>query len=63
MNDNVKAIWNKAASSYEQANTSWETKTNFLNRFATLIIEECANIAEKAEPYQSADLIKKKFGI
>lgn len=63
MNDNIKAIWNKAASSHQQADTSWETKTNFLNRFATLIIEECAHIAEKAEPYKSSDLIKKNFGM
>jgi len=63
MNDNIKAILNKASSSYQQADTSWETKTNFLNRFAELIVLECAKIAENAEPYQSSDLIKQKFGL
>ena len=63
MNDNIKAIWNKASSSHQQADTSWETKTNFLNRFAELIVLECAKIAENAEPYQSSDLIKQKFGL
>ena len=32
-------------------------------RFAQLIVRECAGIAETAEPYQSSDLIKKHFGI
>jgi len=63
MNDNIKAIWNKASSSHVQAETSWETKTNFLNRFAELIIIECAEIAEKAEPNKSSDLIKRNFGL
>ena len=32
-------------------------------RFAQLIVRECAGIAEIAEPYQSSDLIKQHFGI
>ena len=32
-------------------------------RFVELIVLECANIAETAEPYQSSDLIKQHFGI
>jgi NTP pyrophosphatase (non-canonical NTP hydrolase) len=32
-------------------------------RFAQLIVRECAEIAETAEPYQSSDLIKQHFGI
>jgi NTP pyrophosphatase (non-canonical NTP hydrolase) len=32
-------------------------------RFAELIVQECASIAETAEPYQSSDLIKQHFGI
>ena len=32
-------------------------------RFAELIVRECAGIAETAEPYQSSDLIKQHFGI
>lgn len=63
MNSNIKAIWNKASSSHEQAETSWQTQQNFLNRFATLIILECADISNKAEPYNSSDLIKKHFGV
>jgi NTP pyrophosphatase (non-canonical NTP hydrolase) len=32
-------------------------------RFAQLLVRECAGIAETAEPYQSSDLIKQHFGI
>lgn len=34
-----------------------------LEKFAELIVRECAGIAETAEPYQSSDLIKKHFGV
>jgi hypothetical protein len=32
-------------------------------KFAELVVRECAGIAETAEPYQSSDLIKQHFGI
>ena len=32
-------------------------------RFAALVADRCAEIAEKAEPYQAADLIRKAFGV
>jgi NTP pyrophosphatase (non-canonical NTP hydrolase) len=32
-------------------------------RFAELIVRECAGIAETAEPYQSSELIKQHFGV
>ena len=31
-------------------------------RTAELIIKECAEIADNAEPYKASDLIKKHFG-
>jgi len=34
-----------------------------LEKFAELIVRECANIADKAEPYKSTDLILKHFGV
>jgi hypothetical protein len=34
-----------------------------VEKFAELIVRECARIAETAEPYQSFDLIKQHFGI
>ncbi len=32
-------------------------------RFAQMIVQECVEIADTAEPYKSGDLIKKHFGI
>lgn len=34
-----------------------------VEKFAELIVRECANIAETAEPYKSSDLIKQYFGV
>jgi hypothetical protein len=34
-----------------------------LDLFAELIVQECIEIADKAEPYKATDLIKKHFGI
>ena len=31
--------------------------------FARLIVQECAEIADKAEPYKASDLIKKHFRV
>jgi hypothetical protein len=32
-------------------------------RFAALVAARCAEIADEAEPYQAADLIRKAFGV
>jgi hypothetical protein len=34
-----------------------------LEKFAELIIKECAAIADTAEPYKSSDNIKQHFGV
>ena len=34
-----------------------------LEKFAELIVKQCADIAETAEPYKSSDLIKQHFGV
>ena len=31
--------------------------------FVELIVSECAEIADKAEPYKTSDLIKQHFGV
>ena len=38
-------------------------KLKSLEKFAEVIVRECANIANNAEPYQANDLILKHFGI
>lgn len=60
MNEIVKAIWNKAASSHEQAATSWQTQQNFLNRFSELIVRECAEICLEANDHKN---ILRHFGL
>jgi hypothetical protein len=40
-----------------------ESAAIYNEKFAQLIVRECANIAETAEPYQSSDLIKRQFGV
>ena len=35
----------------------------FTKKFAELIIRECAEIADTAEPFLSSDLIKQHFGV
>lgn len=32
-------------------------------KFAELIVKECADIADSAEPYKANDLIKQHFGV
>jgi len=32
-------------------------------RFAALVADRCAEIADQAEPYQAADLIRKEFAV
>ena len=34
-----------------------------IEKFAELIVRECAEIAETAEPYQSCDIILRHFGV
>ena len=67
MNETVKAIWNKAASSHVQAETSWQTKENFMSRFAELIVEECCSQLYDRGQYSDGDWakyrIRKHFGL
>jgi len=46
MNERIKELWIKAAESTAAhpsgQNNSWETQVNFLDKFAELIVRECA---------------------
>jgi hypothetical protein len=35
----------------------------FVGKFAELIVRECAEIADTAEPFLASDLIKQHFGV
>lgn len=44
-------------------NGDWVCTTEEIQSFAQLVAERCADIADTAEPYKSADLIRKHFGV
>jgi len=59
MNERIKELANKAGlPTYNP-----EGIPTKLEKFAELIVRECADIADTAEPYKSSDLIKKHFGV
>jgi hypothetical protein len=43
--------------------TTWTVSTPHLELLVKEVARQCAEIADKAEPYKSADLIKKHFGV
>jgi len=47
----------------EWAGDSDDNFSEELEKFAELIIRECASIADTAEPFLSSDLIKQHFGV
>ncbi len=71
MNEQIKQLWEEAAKTTQS--DSWEEQTKFMERFAELIVRECAGICHKmAEDSDSyvvhdgdtcAEQIKKHFGV
>ena len=53
----------KQADEYLLENVQEENRSSWAQVFAELIVKECADIADKAEPYKANDLIKQHFGI
>jgi hypothetical protein len=58
MNERIKEL-------LEQAGVKYVTmpKDTVYEKFAELIVRECASIADTAEPFLSSDLIKEHFGV
>ena len=65
MNEIIKALFIQAGGSVEEENGNLWTYSDDLDPelFAQLIVRECANIADTAEPYKAYDLIKQRFGV
>ncbi len=71
MNEQIKQLWEEAAKTTQS--DSWEEQTKFMERFAELIVLECAGICHKmAEDSDSyvvhdgdtcAEQIKQHFGV
>jgi len=67
MNEKIKQLANQARVLADQFQEQWKAGPSdeefFQEKFAELIVKECAGIADKAEPYKANDLIKKHFGV
>jgi len=67
MNERFKQLAEQARIGlFEDKSFGWSViagTDRHLEKFAELIVRECADIADKAEPYKSNDLIKQHFGV
>jgi hypothetical protein len=64
MNERIKRLAEQAekyADDNFRGEPTWSEA--FETKFAELIVRECAQIADTAEPYQTSDLILKHFGV
>ena len=59
MNERIKELWDKAAqaaAAYPSGqNNSWETQVNFMEKFAELIVKECAKFLDENSGYDGAN--------
>ena len=62
MNERIKELVKQATTIEEH---KWGVSYDKFDKekFAELIVRECAEIADKAEPYKASDLIKQHFGV
>jgi hypothetical protein len=60
MNQRIQEFWDKAAESTKD--DSWQSHTLFMERFAELIVKECAEIALR-EDHDPHECILKHFGL
>ena len=56
MNERIQELAEQCYHRYSEHNID-------LEKFAELIVRECATIADQAEPYKANDLILKHFGV
>jgi hypothetical protein len=60
MNERIHTLAEEAGLYCDGTPDAWDQEA--IEKFAELIVKECADIAYVADPYQSGDLILKKFG-
>ena len=60
MNERIKELWEEAAKTTQ--GDSWEEQTKFMEKFAELIVKECADIADKGWAAPGIQ-IKQHFGV
>jgi hypothetical protein len=67
MNERIRLLWEEAAKTTQ--GDSWEEQTKFLEKFAELIVRECADVAKETRwavppsQEQIAKGIQQHFGV
>jgi hypothetical protein len=67
MNEQIRECWIKAAR--EDAGETWDSQEQFIQRFAELIVRECARVADESlniitmKPEWPSKYIKEHFGV
>lgn len=59
MNERIKEMWAKAAEL--EADPSWEGQTKFIEKFAELVVRECAMLVENQGRYLRYDVMSSKI--
>ena len=63
MNEKINKLWDKTVNLIQDNNDGDWSLDACKDKFAELIVRECAEIAKTAEPYRSDDLILRHFGV
>jgi hypothetical protein len=63
MNELIKEFAEQARKKPMGDSWCYTDPREFEQKFAELIVKECANIADIAEPFLASDLIKQHFGV
>ena len=65
MNERIKQLWEQAAKTTQ--GDSWEEQTKFMEKFAELIVQECADVCESfgesGDGYTCSAEILEHFGV
>jgi hypothetical protein len=67
MNERIEKLWDEAADSIAAIpngrNNFWETQENFMEKFAELIVRECAKMVDTDGDAVMALRMMKHFGV
>ena len=61
MNERIKELWNYAADTTKD--DSWESQSAFIEEFAKLIVQECAQFCEDKNSKLLGTMLKEHFGV
>jgi hypothetical protein len=63
MNEKIRKLLRESRLDVYGLATDYTKWDNAVDRFVTLIVLKCAEIADTAEPFLASDLIKEHFGV